>query len=233
MVLGHTPHGRDGAAETRVDDRDRPRGSFGSRPTPVAEDCVTRYWLAREATETAVAVDPETASPRAVLDELLSVAPGAATFLGRERPIDWYRLTLDREQFARLRPVAGPEDLLWRAVSTDGTLRGVAERLHRDGPAPLVAAGIDTERIAQYRDRLDAGESVDPLVIRTRRGATPWYVADGDHRATAAALRVIETGVYDPLPAFVGVTPNPVLGPLAARIRGLLQRLRGETVGQK
>lgn len=226
MVLDRTPQGRATTDETATDT------AGTARPVSVSQERVTRHWLAREATETDVSVDPETAPARAVLDELLSVAPGAATFLGREQPIDWYQLTLDREQFDRLRPVAGPEDLLWRAVSTDGTLRGVAERLHRDGPGPLAAVGIDTDRIEFYRDRLADGDTLDPLVIRTRRGATPWYVADGDHRATATALRAVETERYDPLPAFVGVTPNPVVGPLVARIRGVLQRLRGKSVGQ-
>ncbi|WP_265109269.1 hypothetical protein [Halosolutus halophilus] len=201
----------------------------------VSEERVLRDWLAREADCGAADVDPETVptNSAAVLDALLTAKPGAAAFVWRERPVRWYRLTLDRERFVDLRPVDGPDDLLWRAASTDGTLFGVAERIHEEGVAPLESAGIDAEAIRTYRDDLASGTPFDPLVVRTRCGATPWFVADGNHRVTAAALHYLETGRYVPLSAYVAVTANPVLGPTITRIRGLLQRLAGRTIAHR
>ncbi|UHQ95987.1 hypothetical protein [Natrinema halophilum] len=201
----------------------------------VSEEHVLREWLEREADCGPADADLESAptNAAATLDALLSAKPGAAAFVWRERPIRWYRLGLDRERFVDLRPVDGPDDLLWRAVSMDGTLFGVAERVHEDGFGPLESAGIDAGTIRTYRDNLAAGTRVDPLVVRTRRGATPWFVADGNHRATAAAMRILETGRYDLVPAYVAVTANPVRRPTVDRIRGLIQRLAGRTIGHR
>ncbi|WP_254768144.1 hypothetical protein [Salinilacihabitans rarus] len=208
-------------------------GEAAPEPVPVPEERVLRAWLAREADRGAAPVDPESVPTdrTAMLDALLAAKPGAAAFVWRERPVRWYRLDLDWDRFAALRPVNGPDDALWRAASTDGTLFGVAERAREEGFAPLREAGIDPAAIRAYRDDLAAGRRLDPLVVRTRRGATPWFVADGNHRATAVALHALETGRYDPQTAYVAVTANPVLGPALARVRGLLQRLRGRTIG--
>jgi hypothetical protein len=88
--------------------------------------------------------------------------------------------------------------------------------------------GVDVGTILAYRDAIAAGESVGPLVVATRRGCAPWYVTDGNHRATARALRLVETDRYEPQPAFLGVGENSVLRPLRQRLCGLARRLRGE-----
>lgn len=186
--------------------------SLGDSPSSVDEDGQTTY--------------------AALVDALLSVKPGAATFLGRHPPSAWYRTTLSPERLSRLHPVAGPPDLSWRAVATDGTLASVARRLHHEGPEPLRRAGIDVEAIDHYTERLAAGDTLDALVIRTDRGATPWLVADGNHRVVATARHRLATGEYEPLSAFVGVSPNPILEPLVARLHGLRRRLRGRRVAE-
>lgn len=193
----------------------------------VPEERVLEHWLG---TETGDPIDPETLPEPAVRDALLSRKPGAAAFVWRERPIRWYRLELDREAFAALRPVGGPDDLLWRDLSTDGTLVGVARRL-LDGDRASVAreAGVDPEAIDACRETVAAGRELPAIVVRTRRGRTPWYVADGNHRVVGRALHMLETGEYVPQSAYVAVTANPVLGPLRDRALGLLDRLRGRS----
>jgi hypothetical protein len=91
--------------------------------------------------------------------------------------------------------------------------------------APTLRAetGVDVDRILQYRDALAAGETLDPLVVGTRRGCAPWYVADGNHRATALALYRHETGRYEPQPAYLGIAPNPVLRPAYERACGAVR----------
>lgn len=198
----------------------------------VPGDRVVRYWLGRERDGGADVPDPERLSADEALDALLSANPGAASFLWRETPIRWYRRTLDRETFTSVRPVGGPETLLWRALSTDGTLFGVAERI--DGADHSALAGdtdVDLEAVAAYRDDVAAGRQLDPLVVRTRRGRTPWFVVDGNHRATGVALHAVETGQYVPQTAYVAVTANPVVRPAIQRLRGVLQRVGGRTIG--
>lgn len=198
----------------------------------VSGERVVRYWLGREFEAGADVPDPAGLSFDEAVDALLSAKPGAAAFLWRETPIRWYRLALDRATFAGLRPVGGPETLLWRDLSTDGTLVGVAERLDAAGDGALrEETAVDLDAVTAYRDAVATGRALDPLIVRTRRGRTPWFVVDGNHRAAGAALHAVETGEYVPQTAYVAVTANPVLGPAVARVRGAIQRLRGRPVG--
>lgn len=199
----------------------------------VPEDRVIRYWLARERGKRGDDPDVEGLSAREVADAILSEKPGAASFVWRETPVAWYGLDLDRDAFGALRPVRGPEDLLWRDLSTDGTLVGVAERIRAVGADDLAdRTAVDLEAVLAYRDAVAAGERLDPPVVRTRRGHTPWYVADGNHRVTGAALHYLETGEFRPWPAYLAVTGNPVARPVVARIRGAIGRLAGRGIGR-
>lgn len=182
---------------------------------------VLRAWLCQERGQR----PPSGHSEADLLDELLSRKPGAAAFLGRETRIEWFRVTLDRRRLRTLRPIEGPSALSWRRVATDGTLASVARRIHESGFGVLAdASGVDADTIADYRDALAAGESLAPLVVRTRRGRTAWHVADGNHRVTAAALRGIETGDYEPLDAYLAVTARSLLTRVTDRLRGVLWR---------
>lgn len=170
-----------------------------------------------------------------VVDALLDLHPGAASFVWRDRPIRWYRHDLARDEFDDLHVVGGPRGLRWQALSTDGTVRGAAERVAGEDAADLEReTGVDVRTILAYRDAVAAGGDVGALVLTTPRGYTPWVVADGNHRATARALHLLETGEYDPQPAFLAVTANPVLKPLYERLGGVLHRvLRRGPVGKR
>lgn len=192
-------------------------------PERVAQERVVREWLARErGAESAVPADPD-----AALDALLSTNPGAASFIWREAPIEWYRVELGRAAFESLRPVGGPADLLWRSLSADGTLLEVARHCSRAGDEALAEAGIDVDAVRRYRRTLAAGGTLDPIVVRTRRGRTPWFVVDGNHRVTAAGLHLLENGEYDPFPAYLAITANPVFPRIRERVGGWIQRLLG------
>lgn len=185
----------------------------------VPREAVIRAWLARERGGRAADF-----SEREAFDALLAENPGAAAFLWRDAPLACYRLSLSRARFDRLHVVEGPADLRWRALSPDGTVRGCARRIDRGDSRALaretgVAVGT-VERLA--RDPSDG----DPLVLSTRRGAVPWYVADGNHRAVATALALERGATYEPLSAYLCVGANPVFRPLVQRLRGLLGRVR-------
>jgi hypothetical protein len=189
----------------------------------VPRGTVIRTWLARER-EKHDAPPPEGLTDREALDALLGENPGAAAFLWRDAPVTCYRLTLSRARFDRLHVVEGPSDLRWRALSPKGTVRDCARRIDRGDPRELAReTGVDVpdvERLAR------APPTADPLVLSTRRGAVPWHVADGNHRAVAAALAVERGATYDPLAAYLCVGANPVLEPFVQRLRGLLGRVR-------
>jgi hypothetical protein len=195
---------------------------------PTAEGEVLRYWLAREVGKREDGVEPSALSPEEALDALLRYKPGAADFVWRDRPIEWYRLDLPRSRFERLRLIDGPSGLLWRALSDDGTVMGAARRVAAaDADALERETGVDVSAVHDYRAAVAAGEDLGALVVTTRSGRAPWHVADGNHRATARALHLLESGEYDPQPAFVAVGSNPVVRPLRERLGGLLARIRG------
>lgn len=189
----------------------------------VSQDQVVREWLAREPG----AESQGPAAPDAALDALLSAKPGAASFLWRETPVEWYRVELEREAFEGLRPVGGPPDLLWRSVAADSTLFEVAQCCYRSGDGALAEVGIDVSAVRRYRRTLADGGTLNLIVVRTRWGRTRWVVVDGNHRATAAGLHLLESGEYDPLPACLATVPNPVFSRINERVGGWIQRLLG------
>jgi hypothetical protein len=189
---------------------------------------IVQYWLEREVEKApGERVDPSALSTERAVDALLRYKPGAADVVWRDQPIRWYRLDLPRARFEKLRLIGGPPGLLWHALSPEGTVLGAARRI-LDEPAEELEAetGVDVGAIDGYRERIAAGEDVGSLIVATRTGCVPWYVADGNHRATARACHLLDTGAYEPQPAYLAVGANPVLRPLYERVCGVLRRAR-------
>lgn len=190
----------------------------------VSQPTAVRYWLRQEQAD-AGSVDIETLDDDEALDRLLRLKPGAAAFVWRDAPVEWFELTLSRNAFLALHVVSGPEGLAWRALSPDDTVGGAAKRIDREPAESLAeATGIDITKILALRDEFP-GTSDDRLVLSTRRGCVPWSVADGNHRAVAKALYLLEGGTYEPQLAYLGVGANPVTAPLRARLCGYVRRL--------
>jgi hypothetical protein len=185
---------------------------------------VLREWLKTERTHPDAEWFPiETLSEREALDELLDRKPGAAAFVWRDAPVEWYALTLDRATFERLRLVEGPDGLGWRTLSPDGRVLDAARRVERGDPENLTdETGVDVDLIRRFRkDPLDR-----PLVLSTRRGCVPRYVADGNHRAVALALELL-SGDFRPQRAYLGIGANPAGRPLLQRLCGVVRDLLG------
>jgi hypothetical protein len=190
----------------------------------VTQAHVLRAWLRMERrgleADPASDVAVETLSERELLDRLLDRNPGAAAFVWRDAPITWYETTLDRDSFANLRPVEGPEGLGWRALSPDGTVLGAARRIASGDPDELAGeTGVDVARILRFREEPPDG----PLILSTRRGCVPRYVADGNHRAVALALDLLAGEPWRPQQAYLGVGTNPVGRPLLERVCGFVR----------
>ncbi|WP_227377076.1 hypothetical protein [Haladaptatus halobius] len=193
--------------------------------TRVSQDTVLEHWLELERRKADTpSFDTESLSEREMIDRLLRLKPGAASFVWRDAPIEWHRLTLSRRAFERLRVVAGPDELLWRALSPDGTILGAARRIQDGDPDDLTAeTGVAVGRILSIRD--DPPD--EPIVLVDRRDCAPPRVADGNYRATARALTLLETDEYDPVRAYLAVCPRPVLEPLRRRLCDAVRRLLG------
>ncbi|WP_254545094.1 hypothetical protein [Halomarina pelagica] len=194
-------------------------------PVRVDEATVVAHWLRLEP---GTSVDPSNLSESEALDALLTAKPGAAAFVWRARPVEWYRLRLPRERFTRLRVVGGPSELGWRALSVDGTVLGAARRIDAGDATRLPeATGVSVTAVERLANDLADGASLPALVLTTRRGCAPTRVVDGNHRAAATALHLLRTGEYRPLDAYLGVGANPVLRPLRERLCGVARRLLG------
>ncbi|WP_440008050.1 hypothetical protein [Halomicrococcus sp. SG-WS-1] len=191
----------------------------------VSQATVLRHWLRLECAKPETPdFAVESLSERAALDHLLDCKPGAAAFVWRDAPVRWYRTTLSPEAFARLRVIEGPEGMLWRSLSPDGTVVGAARRVAGGDPDALAAeTGVDVGRVLDVREN----PPDEPLVLARREGCEPPYVADGNYRATARALALVETGEYDPVEAYLGVCSRPVLEPLRQRACALVRRALG------
>ncbi len=193
--------------------------------TRVSQRTVLEQWLELEGRKQHTpSVDPESLTERELLDQLLRLKPGVASFIWREKPISWHRLTLSRGSFEPLRVVDGPENMLWRALSADGTILGAARRI-RDCDATRLAAetGVDIDRILSFREN----PSDEPLVLVDRQNCLPPRVADGNHRATARALTLLETGSYDPVQVYLARCSPPIVSPLWHRTCAVARRLVG------
>ncbi|WP_458187236.1 hypothetical protein [Haladaptatus sp. NG-WS-4] len=193
--------------------------------TRVSQQTVLEHWLELECRKaTTPSFDVESLSERETLDRLLRLKPGAAAFVWREAPIEWRRVTLSRRAFERLRVVAGPDGLHWRALSPDGTILGAARRIRDGDPDELTAeTGVDVDRVLSLRE----SRPDEPLVLVDRWNCHPPQVADGNYRATARAVKLLETDEYEPACAYLAVCPEPVIEPLRRRTCEFLRRHLG------
>lgn len=192
----------------------------------VSQPAVIRHWLRLELEDHGTeSLDIDGLEDPEVLDQLLQLKPGAAAFIWRDAPVDWFRLDLSRREFLDLHVVAGPEHLAWRSLSPDNTIRSAGKRLARNDTATLAdTTGIDVPKILALRDEMPEAAG-KPLVLSTRRGCVPRTVADGNHRAVAKALYLLGGGTYEPQAAYLGAGVNPVAAPLRERICGRIRRL--------
>lgn len=198
----------------------------------VSQAEVIRHWLRIEREKPTVdSFDVDSLGDDEALDTLLDVNPGSAAFVWRDAPIDWYHVELPRRTFLNLHVVRGPEHLRWRALSPDNTIQGAAERIDRGDPDELAATtGVDIETALSLREAMPEA-AADELVLATRQGCVPWTVADGNHRAVAKALSLLEGDPYEPQRAYLGVGRNPVVSSIGERVCGLLRRVRSRAWG--
>ncbi|GAA0235252.1 hypothetical protein ACFFQF_24900 [Haladaptatus pallidirubidus] len=195
--------------------------------TRISQEHVIKRWLGLESRKPETpSVDVSSLTEREALDELLNAKPGAASFIWREAPIEWRRVTLSRHAFERLRVIDGPETLSWRALSPDETVLGAARQIARcDGEQldDLTAkTGVDVGQVLSIAEN-PPGE---PLVLVDRRNCHAPRVMDGNYRATGRALNLVKTDTYDPVSAYLGTSSRPVLKPIRNVVCELVRHRR-------
>lgn len=197
---------------------------------PVTRRTVIHHWLTLEARKEADPLAPERVPDLSTTEAhqaLLDRKPGAAAVFHADPEPTWYRTTLREPELRRLRYIDGPGDALWGALVDDRRLVDGARRVRDEDPESLAAeTGIDVDHILMDYDQFAGDWPVPAPVLVTRQGRTPTRILDGNHRLTALAMRLVETGEYEPVDAYVGVRPNSVLRPVFERLFGLVDGRR-------
>ncbi|WP_224269843.1 hypothetical protein [Haloprofundus salinisoli] len=186
-VSEHSPTCRTGGRDPAKPQGRRRRTRPGRR---VARREVLDHWLACEGLTPSGGSNGPPSRTEDAVDRLLRANPGAAAFLWRDAPIRWFHTHLSADELGRVRVIEGPENLLWNALSPDGTVEGAATRVVESDASRLSEeTGVDVARIERLAEQLaDASETLPDIVCVQRR---PWErpsVADGNHRAVAAAV---------------------------------------------
>ena len=175
-----------------------------SSVAPATESDVVEYWLTLESrkpweTLDAAAADAASATRRSTLRDLRAYQ----TAFFDAYDLDWTRRTLTEADLRRLRVIPGDPDTSWRRLSPDGTVLGAARRLlgrHYRG----FFEDVYVDLIYLLADNPRAAAANQTLVVIDDPEAPGPFVIDGNHHATARALRLLERGRYSPLEAFVG-----------------------------
>ncbi|WP_155120539.1 hypothetical protein [Haloprofundus marisrubri] len=165
----------------------------------VAQREVLEHWLTCEGLGSNGGSTRSRSNADETLDRLLRAKPGAAAFLWQDAPIRWYHTRLSTDRLASLRVIEGPENMLWNALSSDGTVGGAATRIV-DGDASTLReeTGVDVARIEQLAERVATTPATLPDLVCVRR--RPWeqaFVADGNHRAVATVVAARRAGTFD------------------------------------
>jgi hypothetical protein len=181
--------------------RDDPGAVDGDLPFAVNED-----WRARLST----------GEKEQLLD---AVTDGPAEVFWEHAPVDWYRATLSRAAFRRLRAPQWPEWVGWgTAAAPDGRLATVARRV-REGESFEYVDGEYVRELAAAGPWPVSGALV---TLRQVPGDPPAMI-DGTHRATAGLARLCRGGRYVPTTAYVGLK-RASLGMALASWVGRLRR---------
>ncbi|PSP85895.1 hypothetical protein BRC83_02040 [Halobacteriales archaeon QS_1_68_17] len=179
---------------------------------------VVEHWCERELRKRGEAVDLSTRDDAEVLALLMEHTTGENGYLWKAGVDRWYHERLPEGAFRQLRLIASPAGTGWRAVAADGSLLTAADNLADGTVTEETTALADVEHVRRLADDLPAA-GVEDLVLVTRQSPAPPRIVDGNHRALAVALHLVETGEYVPTSAYVGVVRSRPLADLLDKVR--------------
>lgn len=208
---------------------------FTVRGTPVPKENVVTHWLATELdkhghTELEARLNdvPDVAAglttqvfegedadwqdqlslaeKEAVLDTLTN---GPVQVFWFHEPLDWYRVEFSEDEFRQLCAIPWPNWIGWgRASQPDGTIARAAQAFLASDPEDDQLAGdfeyVDLDHVHDLA--MQESWPIDSPVIGVQHDpSAPPALVDGNHRATAAFLRLLRGEPYEPVEAYIGV----------------------------
>lgn len=171
----------------------------------VCEREVLRYWLKMELSESEQDVD-EIKLKKGLYERLRSEQSGP-TSIFEDNKIIWRYTELSEQQFRKLRIVKGPPDTDWRLIASDQRLETAAQHI-RDAESPDEFGTSVEDKIPKVQDMVEhyqKGESMGHLILLKEGLQTPW-IADGNHRAAAKMIHLLEGGDFQPQGVYLGYT---------------------------
>lgn len=201
-------------------DRDRKR---------VDREEVIRHWTAREFEKHGESTDDLAGMDETdLLAALMERTSGENGPLWRPREVRWYHTPVSERQLRRLRVVHSPEGLGWDRVAPDGRVLTAARRIRDGAVTDATVPQVDVTKIRRLARGLPES-TPDDLVVVGAQTTTPPRIVDGNHRATAVALSLLETGRIPDLHAYLGIVATRPLRALVEKMRWILRgRLRGQ-----
>lgn len=146
------------------------------------------------------------AEKEAVLDTLTN---GPVHVFWLHEPMRWYRVEFTEAEFQHLQTIPWPEWIGWgEASQPDGTIARAAHAFLASDPEDEQLTGdfefIDLDYIHELAMD-DSWPVTDPVIAIQQDASAPPAILDGNHRLTAAFLRVLRGEQYRPVTAYVGV----------------------------
>ncbi len=226
---GRTPPDAGGRGDAVTDqynttppEGDRVR-DWGRPDRQVSREAVIRHWLDREVAKRGESLATEEMDETTLLAALMDRTTGENRPLWHPDGTTWYHGVVDEALLRRLRTVAAPAGLGWRRVAPDGRVWTAARRIHEgtvtDETTPLVD-------VTAIRRLAAAPAGIDDIVLVGRQTTAPPRVVDGNHRAVAAAVHVLDGGAMPDLEAYVGVIRTRPLTGLVEKARWLARWYR-------
>jgi len=194
----------------------------------VSREAVLRHWLHLESRKRDETLAVDAMDERELLAALMERTSGENRLLWRTGATTWRRGPVTERRLRRLRTVAAPDGLGWHRVAPEESVFTAARRIRdaevTDDTTPLV----DVEAIRRIARGLPEADLND-LVLVTGQTTTSPRVVDGNHRAVAVALHLLDGGEMPDLSAYVGVVEARPLALLRTKLRWLARGyLRGE-----
>lgn len=187
---------------------------------------VLRHWTAREFEKRGEATEAlEAMDETALLDALMGRTSGENRPVWRPREVRWYHAPVSERQLRRLRVIHTPEGLGWDRVAPDGRVLTAARRIRDDEVTDDTTQQVDVTKIRRLASELPE-RSLDDLVVVGAQTTAPPRVLDGNHRAVAVALSLLETGRTPDLHAYLGIVTTRPLWTLLAKVRWFLRGYR-------
>lgn len=169
---------------------------------------VIRYWLDDETDQDTAHLETEEE-----LYQELRRHQGGPTSIFKNHEIEWELIELPENEFRNLRIVKGPPDNDWRTFLPDDRgpaprLAAIARRIRTvDRPEGLPEdAASKVPKVRDLQDAYQSGSRLGRLILLQEASwSVPW-IADGNHRAAAIMLALLDGASYRPQEAYLGRT---------------------------